>query len=178
MTTTKSVYLASSWRNPYQEEVWELLTRYGHKVYDFKHPAPGNNGFHWKEIDPKWETWDVADFRTALWSPVAEEHFKCDMEALIAADLVVLLLPSGRSAHTEAAWACGNGRPVIVHCPEACWLYHPEEVQPELMYKMFNAITTTDHELIGALTPHLSQIHSHRLFAMPLPEIIGPAWKV
>ncbi len=164
MTTTKKIYLASSWRNPYQEIVWDLLTRFGHKTYDFKNPAPGNSGFNWKEIDPDWEMWGATQFRASLWSPMAEEGFKFDMEALDAADLVVLLLPSGRSAHIEAAWACGHGKPVIVHSPEDAGA-----IQPELMYKMFNAITTTDEELIGALTPPLSQIQSQRLFAMEPP---------
>ena len=49
------LYVASSWRNLNQPTVVELLRKCGHEVYDFRNPAPGDNGFHWEEIDPDWE---------------------------------------------------------------------------------------------------------------------------
>ncbi len=29
----------------------------GHEVYDFRHPRPGNTGFHWSEIAVDWQPW-------------------------------------------------------------------------------------------------------------------------
>ena len=74
------------------------------------------------------------------------------MDALKWSDVVVLLLPSGRSAHSEAAWHCGQGKPVIVHSPEPC--------EPELMYKMYNAITEDEDELFTHLNIPLVQMEA------------------
>lgn len=52
-----NIYVASSWRNPYQPKVVELLKQLGHGVYDFRNPAPDNKGFAWSEIDENWEQW-------------------------------------------------------------------------------------------------------------------------
>jgi len=124
-----NIYLASSWRNEYQPHLVATLRAAGHEVYDFRNPAPDNDGFHWGEVDPDWETWSPDEYRHALQSPRAEKGFNFDMEALNKAEVVVLLLPSGRSSHVEAAYHRGRGLPVIVHMPEPC--------EPELMYKMF-----------------------------------------
>jgi len=48
------------------------------------------------------------------------------------ADACVLVLPCGRSAHTEAGWFAGRGLKTIV--------YIPEKQEPELMYKLFDAV--------------------------------------
>ena len=144
------VYVASSWRNSRQPQIVSLLRMNGHDVYDFRHPRPGNNGFKWDEIDPNWTEWDVPKYRTALQHPLAEKHFGYDMEALGGADVVVLLLPSGRSAHSEAAWHKGHGKPVVIHSPEMC--------EPELMYKMFDIITAEDSELVEIMRRPFRQL--------------------
>ena len=154
------IYLASSWRNRYQPGLVQLLRSAsgGHEVYDFRNPAPGNSGFSWSEIDPEWSAsggWDASKYRAGLSSPIAEKGFQMDMGALENADIVVLLLPSGRSAHVEAAYHKGKGGVVIVHSPEPC--------EPELMYKMFNAITETDEELLGLLDLKLAQLKKYTL---------------
>lgn len=46
------IYVASSWRNPFQQEVVNILRDLGHEVYDFKNPPHGNGGFQWSDIDP------------------------------------------------------------------------------------------------------------------------------
>ena len=51
------------------------------------------------------------------------------------ADCCVLVLPCGRSAHTEAGWFAGRGLKTIV--------YIPEKQEPELMYKLFDAVVDT-----------------------------------
>ncbi len=148
MTTKPSakhkIYVASSWRNEYQQRIVARLRADGHDVYDFKNPVEGNTGFDWSEIDDNWNGWTPTEFRFGLTHARAKEGFNYDMAALNAAEVVVLLLPSGRSAHVEAAYHFGRCGPVIVHMPEHC--------EPELMYKMFNALTVNESELIAALT--------------------------
>lgn len=129
------IYLASSWRNVMQQSYVNYLRDDGHEVYDFKNPAPGNNGFGWREIDPHWKTWDATTFRSSLTHPIANAGFQSDFYAMHWADPFVLLAPCGRSAHLEMGWACGAGK-------HTCIVLNSNE-EPELMYKM------ADHIAIG-----------------------------
>lgn len=131
------IYVASSWRNKFQPEVVELLKSLGHEVYDFRHPKEGDNGFHWSQIDPNWENWTTKQYAEALNHPIAEDGFKKDFDAMKWADCCVMVLPCGCSANTEAGWMKGMGKEV--------YIYQPIKQEPELMYKIYDAI-------IGSLT--------------------------
>lgn len=135
------IYVASSWRNPHQPEVVEALRRVGHEVYDFRNPEPCNKGFHWSEIDPNWQNWDPHEFRSALRHPVAQKGFKLDMSALRSCDIVVLVLPCGRSAHLEAGYAVGAGKPVVILLADG---------EPELMYIMADYICVNLEEVLSS----------------------------
>lgn len=137
------IYVASSWRNNIQPQVVEALRKEGHEVYDFKNPEPGNNGFHWSEIDPEWQKWNSKEFRIALNNPIAEAGFNSDMKALAECDVCVLVLSSGRSAHLEAGYAVGAGKPIIILLAE--------NQEPELMYKMAEAICLDIYEVVDVV---------------------------
>ena len=141
------IYVASSWRNKYYPEVVQRLRAAGHDVYDFRNPpsvpvTPPNvtlspsegspSGFHWTDIDPDAPNWTFPQYAAGLTHPLAERQFKNDIDALEWADTCVLVLPCGRSAHTEAGWMAGRGKRVLA--------YIPEMVEPELMYKLFDAV--------------------------------------
>ena len=64
-------------------------------------------------------------------------------DALTWADTCVLVLPCGRSAHTEAGWMAGAGKRVLA--------YLPEMVEPELMYKLFDGVAGSLEELVEKL---------------------------
>lgn len=140
------IYAASSWRNQLQPEVVTRLRTEGYEVYDFRHPAPGNEGFSWRQTDPAYDASEPANHRR--WHmmtshAIARSGFKLNYDAMKAADAFVLVLPSGRSAHLEAGYAAGAGKRLIVLMPE------PQE--PELMYLMANAIVATVDEVVGCL---------------------------
>lgn len=137
-----NVYVASSWRNQAQPSVVDALRTAGHEVYDFRHPAPGNDGFSWREISPNWETWTPAQLIEALKHPVSCAGFKLDMDALKACDACVLVLPCGRSAHLELGWATGAGKKTVVLLAGA---------EPELMYKMCDHLCLDIGEVLAAL---------------------------
>ena len=126
------IYVASSWRNPYQPEVVKKLREQGHQVFDFRNPPDGKGGFFWKDVDSNWEQWTTQDYINKLDHEWAEYGFMRDYNAMKEADVCVLVLPCGRSAHTDAGWMAGAGKKVIA--------YIPEKQEPELMYKMFTAI--------------------------------------
>ena len=134
------IYVASSWRNPYFPEVVKRLREAGHEVYDFRNPPHGGAGFHWTDVDPDAPNWTYAQYAEGLHHPLAERQFQADIDALTWADTCVLVLPCGRSAHTEAGWMAGAGKRVIA--------YIPEMVEPELMYKLFDGVAGSLDDLV------------------------------
>ena len=138
------IYVASSWRNQYQQDIVKFLRECGFEVYDFKNPKEGDNGFHWSEIDENWKEWTPEKYREAIDHPIAQNGFKSDFDAMKWADVCILLLPCGRSAHTEAGWMKGAGKKVFVYIPEQC--------EPELMYKIYDGIFVNTSEMLFYLS--------------------------
>ena len=136
------IYVASSWRCPYQPEAVSRLRALGHKVYDFRGPGTGwgevegnDGGFRWSEVDPDWQSWpaDVPRYLQGLNHPRAIEGYNRDMDALRLADACILVNPCGQSAHAELGWASGAGKLTAAWCPAIR--------EPDLMLKMAGYIT-------------------------------------
>lgn len=142
------IYVASSWRNEFYPEVVKTLRDMGHEVYDFRNPDPSEpslkgqenrTGFKWEYVDPNYMDWTPEEYRERLNCNMAERQFKNDVEAMEGCDACVLVLPCGRSAHTEAGWFAGRGKKVIA--------YIPTKQEPELMYKLFDGIVCDLEEM-------------------------------
>ena len=143
-TSGKKIYLASSWRNPFQPEAVDMLRLAGHEVYDFRNPPGGiKNGFRWSKIDPNWQNWTSREYLTALEHPLALKGFNSDFEGMKWADIGILLLPCGRSAHLELGWMAGAGKRTII------WTRDGEE--PELMALLASQICISLEEVLEAL---------------------------
>lgn len=140
---TRRIYVASSWRNPYQAEVVDTLRAAGFEVYDFKNPAANNHGFHWSEIDGGWQTWIPTRYRAALEHPIAVQGFAADWGAMEWADTGVLVLPCGRSAHLEAGYFAGARK--------ALYILMLDAQEPELMYRMADHVCLSVEELLERL---------------------------
>ena len=141
----RKIYVASSWRNPIQQEIVSILRDAGHEVYDFRNPEPGNTGFAWSRIDPDWLGWKPAKFAALLTThPVAAAGFALDKDALDWCDTCVMVLPCGRSAHLEAGYACGQGKRVVFYL-------HPDKFEPELMYLLGTALVCSHDEMLTAV---------------------------
>jgi hypothetical protein len=142
------VYVASSWRNEArQQEVVRALrnANAGHEVYDFRNPAPGEHGFSWRECATPEQLLDPRRFRDeVLISMPARRGFTLDMTALKRADVTVLVLPCGRSAHLELGFAVGAGQLTYV-------LLDDPVSEPELMYLACDRICVSVAELVLAL---------------------------
>lgn len=123
------VYVATSWRNEYQQGVVSALRDDGHTVYDFR----SEEGFHWSEVDPNWKAWTPAEYLRGLKHPCAERGFKRDMDALVSCEACVYVMPCGPSASMEMGWAKGAGKIVCV--------YIPAIREADLMIKMASFIT-------------------------------------
>ena len=95
-------------------------------------------------VDENYMDWTPTEYREQLnSSPLAKQQFRNDIEAMESCDACVLVLPCGRSAHTEAGWFAGRGKKVVA--------YLPEKVEPELMYSLFTDVCDTLEGVIEAL---------------------------
>lgn len=137
------LYIASSWRNQHYPSVVESLRSAGFDVYDFRNPGPGEEPFKWEFVGDDWLDWTPEQYREKLKHPRSERQFGNDLRAMESCDACVLVLPCGRSAHTEAGWFAGRGRKVIVLIPE--------KQEPELMYKLFDGVACNVDEVIAKL---------------------------
>jgi nucleoside 2-deoxyribosyltransferase len=125
----EKIYVASSWRNHYQIAMVVACRSVGFEVYDFK----DSEGFSWKEVDSEWEQWDYEGWQKGLMHERAVQGYGRDFVALEGADRCILVLPSGRSAHLEAGYAIGRGKPTAI------WV--PEYDTPDLMVKMADYVS-------------------------------------
>lgn len=139
----RRIYVASSWRNQYQPHVVKTLQAEGHQCYDFRNP-PGKAGFHWRDIEDKWQSWTMERYRELLQTtPDAAFGFIADYRGMQWADTCVLVLPCGRSAHLEAGYFNGTAKRLVI--------YIPEPIEPDLMYLMAQHICLSMNEVIEAL---------------------------
>lgn len=136
------IYVASSWRNQHQPDVVTALRNANHDVYDFRNP-PASTGFQWSELDPLWENWTAESYRENLQKPRAQEGFLSDFNAMKWADVCVLVLPCGRSAHLELGWMAGQQKRTIILTRDG--------EEPELMALLANHICVNIEEVIEVL---------------------------
>ena len=128
------VYVASSWHNEVYPEVVAALRQAGHDVYDFRRQG-GSDSNPTEMASEK-----LLDF---LDLPKISSIFKNDMDALIASDAVVCVLPCGRSAHLELGYGIGAGKRTVL-------LWHDGDA-PDIMHKAVDAIVFNVAEIPGAL---------------------------
>ncbi len=117
------VYVASSWHNEIYPKVVETLRQAGHDVYDFRRQGGSDS-------NPSEMTSDrLLDF---LDEPKVRSIFQNDMDALVACDAVVCVLPCGRSAHLELGYGIGAGKRTVL-------LWHDGDA-PDIMHKAVDSI--------------------------------------
>jgi len=138
------IYVASSWRNKLQPSIVQRLRYSMHEVYDFRNPFNGIPGFSWSEVDENWKNWTAERYRSLLLtSPICARGFMSDSRAMQWADTCLLVLPSGRSAHLEAGWFCGQGK--------RCIILTQDGEEPELMALLATEICINLDEVIELL---------------------------
>lgn len=132
----RKIYVASSWRNKYFDDMVEFLQGLGHETYNFKNPEKTSSGFHWADLDPNFPRQthgsgpilcEPAKFKWLLEQPTAIKGHTLDKNGMIWADTCVAVMPFGRSASLEVGWFIGQNKPVF--------LYIPEPLEPELMFR-------------------------------------------
>lgn len=133
------IYVASSWRTTRHPEVVQALREAGHDVYDYR--EKGRN-----HVDLGLERdYSLVELRDLLTGHEVEDILDRDLHNLEEADALVLVLPSGRSAHWEAGSASGFG---IV----TCLLWEPCE--PEFIYGTFDIVANDIQDIIEHLSEY------------------------
>jgi len=135
------IYVASSWKNEVYDKLVEYLKDAGFKLYDFKE----GGGFHFSSIDKNWKSWGLEEYKRGLNTRQAKDGFNKDFSAIKEADVCIMVMPCGRSAHLEAGYFVGAGKTLIIYIPKEC------AFEPELMYKMADYIATDFEEIVNIL---------------------------
>jgi nucleoside 2-deoxyribosyltransferase len=122
---TKKIYIASAWKM--QAEAINLaqeLRTYGFEVFCFCETDAKHYSFDFRTVDNP----DQKDAFDLLDDPRSRKAFVADIAGLDWADTVILLVPSGRSAHLEAGYAKGKGKRLYIYggFPKGEWdvMYH------------------------------------------------------
>lgn len=148
--TPMKIYVASSWRNEDYEGVVQILRHNGHDVWDWRNPPTGGNGFKWQDAGmPDYQHGDCVDtvtLKTMLDTPVAQAGYRSDLQGMRFAEICVLLLPAGRSAHMEAGYMAGRGK--------TAYVLREHDDEPDLMHLLFDGIFGTMGELLAEIATH------------------------
>jgi hypothetical protein len=133
------VYLIGSLRNPQVPIIANEIRAAGHVVFDDWYAAG-------PEADDKWRDYEVArgrSFKDSLSGFAARNVFNFDKTHLTRADVVVLVLPAGKSGHLELGWALGQGKPgyILLDTPDR-W---------DVMYQFATGVVTNVEELLREL---------------------------
>lgn len=107
------IYLASSWKNAEIVKAMALALRMfeHHEVDAFCDASSGRFVFSFDRVP------NAAHMNamTMLKVPMVQRAFEEDKKWIDWADVVLLILPAGKSAHLEAGYAKGSGKKLIIY---------------------------------------------------------------
>lgn len=110
------LYIASSWKMaPFLTWLAATLRGDGHEVYLFCEPRPDRTVFTWDQLVEREDELQRYDAKTFLDEPRVVRAFDEDKRWLDWAEGIVLVVPSGRSAHLEAGYGRGAGKHLWVY---------------------------------------------------------------
>jgi nucleoside 2-deoxyribosyltransferase len=140
----KVIYLIGSLRNLEIPKIANLLRNQQYEVFDdWYSPGP--------EADDYWRDYEKgrnSTYRLALKGYAARHIFEFDKEHLDRADIVVMVMPAGRSGHLELGYAIGREK-------EAYILFDHEPERFDVMHCFANEVFFSVEELIQ----HLKEKH-------------------
>lgn len=115
------IYIASSWKNADEVRILAYFLRdHGHEVFDFTDMDNRPDGLdkfvfgakQWAEYSGKNpDEIEYKDFLT--WEPT-KRAFASDKAGIDWSEIVIMLLPCGRSSHLEAGYAVGSGKTLYI----------------------------------------------------------------
>ena len=101
-----SIFLVGSLRNPQIRDVANTLRAKGHTVFDDWHAG----GPHADDIWREYEMQRGRTYLEALKGSFARNAHQYDKQHMMEADVIILVLPAGKSAHLELGYAVASGK--------------------------------------------------------------------
>jgi hypothetical protein len=106
------IYIASSWKMARAVQgMAQLLRRGGHEVDAFCEEREGRTIFSFADVPNAGSHNGI----TMLQEPIVQKAFQEDKKWLDWADLVLMMLPCGNSAHLEAGYAKGKNKTLFIY---------------------------------------------------------------
>lgn len=143
----KVVYLIGALKNPYVPELGNKIRALGYEVFDDWH-APGPEA---DDFFDKYRKQRGLNYKDALNSYAAKHIFEFDKSHLGRADIVILLMPAGKSGHLELGYCVGKGKIGYI-------LMDGEPERVDIMHQFADEIFMNEQDLLDKLTkPPMSQ---------------------
>ncbi len=134
------VYLIGALKNRGIIDLGVQLREHGLDVFDdWLSPGP--------EADEQWQEYERLRGRTykgAIYGEHASTVFNFDYRHLAESDVVVMVLPCGKSGHLEFGWAIGQGKRGYI-------LFDQEPERYDIMYRFATEIYFHPDELLHEL---------------------------
>lgn len=150
------IYLASSWKNKKEvrELAEQLMVLSFVEVDDFTDPSLGRYVFSWDDLEDEYKnilgkvipSSSYAQAIKFVQDERAIRAFKEDINQVRGSDVLILILPCGRSAHTEFGYAAAKGKKLIVYAPDG---FKTEDC--EVMYNFADLMTYSLAEIYQKL---------------------------
>jgi hypothetical protein len=136
MNAPKKIYVIGSLANKKIPHFANRLRTLGFEVFDqWWSPGPLADSYllHYAKIRGMSYKETLADY-------AAKHIFEFDRHHILAADIVIMLMPSGKSGHMETGFAVGKGKKVYV-------LFESEPKRFDVMYGFATEIFTKEKDL-------------------------------
>ena len=140
----KVVYLIGSLRNPEINRLAAAIRELGFEVFDDWTAAGPTADDSWRDYEKQ----RGHNYVQALQGYAAKHVFALDKAHLDRADLVVMLMPAGKSGHLELGYSLGKGKPGFV-------LFDQEPERFDVMYQFATGIFLEEQKLLEALKTYL-----------------------
>jgi nucleoside 2-deoxyribosyltransferase len=138
--TKTHIYLVGSLRNPKIPHLAQTLRKEGYEVFSEWHNPGPEADMHWQEH----EKLKGSSYKEALEGSHVENVFYYDKTYIDFSDIVIMVMPAGRSGHLELGYAAGCGKKTFI-------LLDKEPEQYDVMPRFSDAICNNVSELIDEL---------------------------
>lgn len=135
------IYIIGSLRNPLIPKIGDSIRALGLQAFDMWHAAGPEADDYWRDYHRERGN----SYKDALASPEADNVFNFDKKHLDMADMAILVMPAGKSAHLEAGYMIGQGKKVYI-------LFDEEPERYDVMVKFATAVFFNEEDLVNELS--------------------------
>lgn len=140
------IYIAGSMRNPKIPLIAnELEARTDHEAFAAWHAVGPDADTFWRDYEMTRRP--GITMKEAVGGYLAQHTFTFDKFHIDRSDALVMVLPCGRSAHIEAGYSVGQGKPTFA-------LFEGEPDRFDIMYNFFTGLALNTDELVEMLRRH------------------------